>query len=71
MWRSRSATLGQVTALHRLSLGSAQVTDQGFWFVEVDYSADISTPSDRSTAAFRAFFIHESSGWKLWTTARS
>ena len=69
-WSTESATLGRVTALRRTSVGSPQATDQGFWYVVVEYSADVVTPSGPGTAAFTAFFIREPSGWKFWTSIR-
>ena len=69
-WSSQSQTLGRITALRRVSVGSPQVTDQGFWYVAVDYSGDTSAPSGPGTASFTAFFINEPSGWKFWTTVR-
>lgn len=70
-WNAQSAALGRITALRRTSTGSPQVTDQGFWFVAIEYSAEIAAPSGASSATFKAFFIHEPTGWKLWTTTRS
>jgi hypothetical protein len=70
MWAAQTATYGRVTALRQTTVGAPQATDQGFWFVAVRYSADIVTSAGPSTATFTAFFLHETSGWKLWTTTR-
>lgn len=69
-WTSQSKTLGRITALRRASVGAPQVTDQGFWYVAVEHSGDTSAPSGSATASFTAFFIHEPSGSKFWTTVR-
>ena len=71
LWTTQSANFGRITALRQLSIGVPQATDQGFWYVAVKYSADMVTPAGPATGAFTAFFIHEPTGWKLWTTTRN
>lgn len=71
LWTTQSATLGRITALRRMNESDVQTNDQGYDYVIVEYSADISDPGGRSTAIFKAFFISEPDGWKLWTTVRS
>lgn len=70
VWASQSAAGGRVTALRRISVGAPLANDQGFWYVAVEYSADVVTPAGPGVGSFTAFFIHEPRGWKLWTTKR-